>query len=244
MSQASIALPTGRARTEATEETVDSRYGPLYRAAGLAALATAVLIPLQIVAFIVWPLPEGGVAEWFELFNRAPFIGLVSFDLAILLEEALLIPIIAALFVLLRRASPSLMVVAALAWLVSVALFVGANTGFEMLGLAHRYAEATGAERGMYLAAGQAMLSAYMEQGSSFVVGYSLASVAGILVGVAMLRTATFPRLAGWAAIVANAIGFGLFIPQIGVVLSILSVAILIIWYAATAWGLLRLRVT
>lgn len=244
MSQASIALPTGRALTEATEEMADSRYGPLYRAAGLAALATAVLIPLQIVAFIVWPLPEGGVAEWFELFNRAPFIGLVSFDLAILLEEALLIPIIAALFVLLRQASPSLMVVAALAWLVSVALFVGANTGFEMLGLAHRYAEAAGAERGMYLAAGQAMLSAYMEQGSSFVVGYSLASTAGILVGVAMLRTATFPRLAGWAAIVANAIGFGLFIPQIGVLLSILSVAILIIWYAATAWGLLRLRVT
>jgi hypothetical protein len=243
MSQASIALPAGRTVTT-TDDAIDHRFGALYRVAGITAALTALLIPLQIVAFVVWPLPEGGVAEWFDLFNRAPFIGLVSFDLAILLEEALLIPVIAALYLLLRPASPSLMAIAAIAWLVSVALFIGANTGFEMLGLAHRYTDAASeAQRGMYLAAGQAMLSAYMEQGSSFVVGYSLASVAGILVGIAMLRTALFPRIAGWAAIVANALGFGLFVPGIGVLLSILSVVILIAWYAGTAWGLLRLEV-
>lgn len=242
MSQASITMPARSAVAPLADQGVQERYAGLYRVAGFAALLTALLIPLQIVAFIVWPLPEGGVTEWFDLFNRAPLIGLVSFDLAILVEEALLIPIIGALYLLLRRAAPSLMVVAALAWLVSVALFIGSNTGFEMLGLAHRYADATGAEQAMYLAAGQAMLSAYMEQGSSFVVGYSLASIAGILVGIAMLRSPDFPRLAGWAAIVANVLGFGLFIPGIGVLLSILSVVILVVWYAGTAWGLLRVR--
>src|SRR6187402_2470573 len=100
MSEAAIALPGGK--VAATSPVIaDTRFAALYRVAGFAALVTALLIPLQIVAFIVWPPPDGGVTEWFDLFQRAPFIGLVSFDLAILLEEALLIPIIAALYLLL-----------------------------------------------------------------------------------------------------------------------------------------------
>jgi hypothetical protein len=242
VSQASIALPTGRVAVS-TGAVGDRRFATLFRVAGIAALVTAVLIPLQIVAFIVWPPPDGGVTDWFDLFQRAPFIGLVSFDLAILLEEVLLIPIIAALYLLLRPRSESLMVIAAGMWLVSVALFMGSNTGFEMLALANRYGEAaTEAQRAMYLAAGQAMLSAYMEQGSSFVVGYSLASIAGIFVGVAILRSRALPHLAGWAAIVANVLGFGLFLPGIGVLLSIVSVVILIVWYALVGWRLVRLH--
>ena len=80
-----------------------------------------------------------------------------------------------------------------------------------------------------------------MEYGSSFVVGYTLASLAGILIGAAMLRSAVFPRFAGWAAIVANVLGFGVFLPGIGVLLSIVSVVILIAWYAAIGWRLLHL---
>lgn len=219
-----------------------SRWRLLFGVAGAGALLTALLIPLQIVAFIVWPLPDGGVTEWFGLFRGNPFIGLVSFDLVILLEEILLIPIVLALYVILRRSSPSLALMAAGMWFVSIALFVGSNTGFEMLALSNGYAEAaTQAERATYLAAGQAMLTAYMEQGSSFVVGYALASLAGILVGFAMLRSSIFPRIAAWAAMVANVLGFGLFLPGIGVPLSIVSVFILIAWYALVGWRLLRL---
>ena len=56
-----------------------------------------------------------------------------------------------------------------------------------------------------------------------------------------MLRGTAFPRWAGWAAVVANVLGFGLFLPGIGVFLSIVSVAILIAWYAAIGWRLIRL---
>ena len=214
----------------------------LFRVAAIGALLTALLIPLQVVAFIVWPLPAGGVLEWFDLFQESAFIGLVSFDLVILLEEILLIPIVLALYVVLRRSGESVVLIAAGMWFVSIALFVGANTGFEMLALSDGYAEAgSEAERASYVAAGQAMLSAYMEQGSSFVVGYVLASLAGILVGVAMLRSSVFPRVAAWAAIVANVLGFGLFLSGIGVLLSIVSVVILIAWYATVGWRLLRM---
>lgn len=219
-----------------------SRWRLLFSVAGIGALLTALLIPLQIVAFIVWQPPDGGVTEWFELFQDSPFIGLVSFDLVILLEEVLVIPIALALYVVLRRSSASLALMAAGMWFVSIALFVGSNTGFEMLALSNGYAEAaTQAERATYLAAGQAMLTAYMEQGSSFVVGYVLASLAGMLIGLAMLRSTVFPRIAAWAAIVANILGFGLFLPGIGVPLSIVSVFILIAWYALVGWRLLRL---
>ncbi len=238
-SPAAVAAARDTSRDEAV--STGSPWGLLFRVAGMGALLTAMLIPLQIVAFIAWPPPNGRVLDWFELFADSPLIGLVSFDLAILLEEILLIPIVLGLYVVLHRASESLMLMAAAAWLVSVALFVGSNTGFEMLALSNAYTEAAPADRATFLAAGQAMLSSYMELGSSFVVGYTLASIAGILVGAAMLRSSAFPRFAAWAAIAANVLGLGLFLPSIGVLLSILSVVILILWYAAVGWRFVRL---
>lgn len=242
-----ITRPVGRQRPTATRHVGIAtpslwRWAGLFRVAGIGAVLTGILIPLQVVAFIVWPPPEGGVLEWFELFQENAFIGLVSFDLVILLEEVLLIPIVLALYLLLRRGSESLMLIATAAWLISVALFIGSNTGFEMLALSGNYAEAASeAERATLVAAGQAMLTAYMEMGSSFVVGYLLASLAGVLVGLAMLRNRVFPRLAAWAVIVANLLGLALFMPGIGVLLSIVSVVILIAWYLLVGRRLLRL---
>jgi len=245
MSHTAIATPIRVAEVPpnaATAATVDSRWSVLFRVAGVGALLTAILIPLQIVAFIAWPLPTGGVLEWFELFQESPIVALISYDLVLLLEEVLLIPIIAALTVVLFRTSPSLAITAAGLWLVSVALFIGSNTAFDMLALSGGYAEAeSGAERAAYLAAGQTALTGYMEFGTAFVVGYLLASAAGVLVGIAMLRSAVFPAIAGWAAIVANVLGLALFAPGVGVLLSIVSVLILIAWYAAIGWRFLRL---
>jgi hypothetical protein len=244
MSHASIAVPSPVEATarERSVAVADTTYRALYRVAGLGAILTALLIPLQVVAFVVWPLPEGGALEWFAVFRDNPIRGLVSYDLGILLEEALLIPAALALYTLLHRWSASLMLVAAGTWFVSIALFIGSNTGFEMLTLATRHAEAaTEAERAAYVATGEGMLAAYMGYGTSFVVGYLLASVAGILVGVAMLRTPVFHRWAAYAAIVANALGFGLFLPGIGILLSLVSVVILGVWYAAIGWRLIRL---
>ena len=242
MSQAAMAAPRSSVATVPDGVEGEARYQGLYRAAGLGALLTAVLIPLQVVAFIVWPLPEGGALDWFAIFRENPLRGLVSYDLLILLEEALLIPTVLALYLLLHRQSASLMLVTAGFWFVSIALFIGANTGFEMLTLATRHAEAaTEAERAAYLATGEGMLAAYMGNGTSFVVGYVLASVAGILVGVAMLRAPVFHRSAAYAAIIANVLGFGLFLPAIGILLSLVSVVILCFWAAVIGWRLVRL---
>ena len=45
-------------------------WKPLYRVGGVAALITAVLIPLQIIVFIAWPPPlEGTASDWFTPFR-------------------------------------------------------------------------------------------------------------------------------------------------------------------------------
>ena len=182
------------------------------------------------------------MVQWFEVFQDSALIGLISFDLAILLEEVLLVPIILAMYVLLRRTSESLMLIAAALWLLSVALFIGSNTGFEMMALSNGYAAAgTEAGRAAYVAAGQAMLAAYMQQGSSFVMGYLLAATAGTLVGIGMLRNRVFSRVAAWAAIIANILGLGLFLPGYGVLISLGSVVILIVWYLLIGRRLLQL---
>jgi hypothetical protein len=59
-----------------------------------------------------------------------------------------------------------------------------------------------------------------------------------------MLRSTVFPRFAAWAAIAASVLGLALFLPGVGVFLSIVSVVILIAWYAAVGWQLLRLPTT
>ena len=230
------------AQPVAAAAVTELRWVSLYRVAGISALLTGLLIPLQIVAFVVWPPPQGEVVQWFDVFQDSAFIGLISYDLAILLEEVLLVPIILAMYVLLRRTSESVMLIAAALWLLSVALFTGSNTGFEMLALSNGYAAAdTEAGRAPFVAAGQAMLAAYMQQGSSFVMGYLLAAAAGTLVGIGMLRNRVFSGVAAWAAIIANILGLGLFLPGYGVLVSLGSVAILIVWYLLVGWRLMRL---
>ena len=57
---------------------IEHRWVALYRVAGVSALLTGVLIPLQIAAFIAWPPPQGEVVRWFNVFQDSALIGLIS----------------------------------------------------------------------------------------------------------------------------------------------------------------------
>ena len=125
-------------------ETADSAWKGLYKVGGAAALITAVLIPIQIIVFVAWPPPlEGTVIDWFTLFQDNWLLGLLGLDLLIVVEEVLLVPILLAFYVALRRASESLMAIATTLWLVGLALFIASNPAFEMLSLSQGYAAAT-----------------------------------------------------------------------------------------------------
>ena len=132
------------------------------------------------------------------------------------------------------------MVIATALGFLGIVLFVASNPAFEMLSLSDRYsAAATEVQRGTFLSAGEAMLATW--GGTAFQTYYILGSVAGILVGAVMVRSAAFSNLAGWMAILGNAVGLGLYIPTVGVYVSVFSVVFLEVWYILIARRLLQL---
>jgi hypothetical protein len=74
----------------------------LYRAAGVAALTTAVLVAVQLAVFIAYPFPET-VTGWFGLLQDNPLAGLVDLDLLLVVDNVLLVVIALALYVALGR---------------------------------------------------------------------------------------------------------------------------------------------
>jgi hypothetical protein len=222
-------------------ESTDPRWSLLYRLAGAGALISAVFIPIQVLVFIVWPPPlEGTAADWFALFQDNRLVGLLDLDLLLVADNVFLVPIFLALYVLLRREGESLMAIATALGFLGIAFFIASNPAFEMLSLSQRYAEATTeSQRTTYLAAGEAMLATW--QGTTFQAAYLLGSIAGIAVGAVMLRSAVFSNLAGWMAILGNAVGLGLYVPVVGVYISVFSVLFLEIWYILISRRLLQL---
>jgi hypothetical protein len=220
---------------------VESRWAWLYQAGAVAALLSALFIPIQILVFIVWPPPlQGSVNEWFALFQENRLVGLVDLDLLLVADNVLLIPLFLALYILLRRANESLMLMATALGFLGIIMYIASNPAIEMLSLSNQYAAATSdAQRIVFLAAGQAMLATW--QGTAFQVAYLAGSVAGIAMGVAMLRSGVFGSVTATLAILGNAIGLGLYIPIIGLYISVFSVLFLEIWYILLAWRLFQL---
>ena len=91
----------------------------------------------------------------------------------------------------------------------------------------------------MFLAAGQAML--VMWQGSAFQASYILGSIASIIISAVMLRNKLFSKATAYSGILANVIALGLYVPKIGVYISIFSVVFLWIWYILIARRLFQL---
>jgi hypothetical protein len=84
------AIPQVEAAVDAQQ--AGSSWRTLYRAAGAAALITAVLIPIQIAVFIAYPFPDT-VAGWFRLLQDDALAGLVDLDLLLVVDNVLLVVI-------------------------------------------------------------------------------------------------------------------------------------------------------
>lgn len=229
-------------RAEARVETAEAGWQWLYRSAGVAALTVAVIIPFQIIVFIIWPPPlQGDASDWFALFQSNWLLGLINLDLLLVLDNLLGIPITLALYVLLRRSNQSIMALAAALAFLGIILYVVTNPAIQMLALSERYAAATtDAERASYLAAGQAMLANW--QGTAFHVAYIIGSLAWIAIPAVMLRGTMFGRAIAYLGIAANTIGLGLYVPVVGLFLSVFSVLFLEAWYILLGLRLLQLQ--
>lgn len=219
----------------------DPHWNSLYRAGGVTALILVAIPLVQLVVFAVAPPPvEGSAAEWFAIFQENAIIGLLGFEILLVVYSLLSVVLSLALFVALRPAASSLSALFLASSLIGAIAFVAARPAFEMLYLSNQYAAAaTEAQKAIYLGAGEAMVAAF--HGTAFWVSYILGSVTGFLVGAAMLRGKVFSRATAYFRIGSGIFDFGIFIPGIGLYISILSVLLLLAFHLLVGRRLLQL---
>lgn len=80
------------------------------------------------------------------------------------------------------------------------------------------------------------MLAIFQE--SSFHISYVLVSIYTLIISVILLKSDKFSKFAGYSGIAMGIIGLGIYIPIIGVALSIISLIPGVIWYILVARGL------
>lgn len=230
-----------RARGAGTDVSrAEADWKPMYRMGGVAALISVATVVVAIPVFLVSP-PPTTVLDWFTLFHRNAFLGLLDLDLLMLIGIAMSGLIYFALFGALRQANRPLMALGTLIGLVGVTVYFASNTAFNMLSLSGQYdAATTEAERSRLLAAGQTTLAIW--QGSAYDIGYVLGGVAMLIIAIVMLRSAVFGRPTAYIGLLTGAL---MLIPAtagtVGLVLSLVSLAPAAVWDILIARRLFQL---
>ena len=193
----------------------------------------------------------GDVLDWFGLLHSNPFVGMVLLEVADLINYflvALLFTAAAAALWPERKAAAGFG--AFLGWGAFV-VCVFSNQAFRMLILSKQYSAATtDAARQTLLAAGQAALAIHDPGSTSFGAGWLasllLVLVAGLILSIAMLRSAAFNRAAAITGLIANGVGL-LFFPILPLGPNVywfpptFSAPFRIVWYTLMAVRLFRL---
>lgn len=245
MSTTTIAAPQARQHPIETQvSTVDASWAPLYPLAGVAALAQVALIAIQIPLFILRP-PPATIDGWFSLYERNPLLGFLNLDGLMLVNCALMFPILLALYAALRGTSTPLMTLALALGTIANALGFVWNASITMLAYSDHYAAATTeADRVAFLAAGQALLTNHIS-GTPFVAYYLLSSATVLIVGAVMLRSGVFGKATAYAAILA---GLLTLLPPtedagaIGLAVAVAALIPMSVWFILVARDLFRLR--
>lgn len=200
----------------------------LYRAAGISAAAMVAITLAQFVVFATVPLPlEGTARDWFALFEQNAWQGLLGFEGLLVIYALLSVVVSLGLCAALMPASRSLAILFLGLSVISGMAFVAARPVLEMHSLSSQYAAATTeAQRAALLAAGEAMVAVF--HGTAFQVSYVLGSITGLLIAAAMLRSGLFSRTTAYLRIGSSVFDFGLFLPGIGLYVSLLSVVFLL----------------
>lgn len=220
-------------------ETAHPPWKGLYKIGGAAALFAVAIIPIQLAVFIVRGQPESALG-WFTLFQSNKPAGLLAFEFLFVINGVLGIATTLALYVVLRQTNESLLAIALVLGLIEAMAFIVARPALEMLYLSNQYAAATtDVLRATLLAAGEAMLATF--KGTAVHVGNNFFSIYFLIAPIAMLQSNIFGRVTAYVGILAAILNWGLYVPEIALLLSALSVLPLAIWNILIARRLFQL---
>lgn len=174
----------------------------IYKLAAFAAFASIALIPIQMVLFIVWPLPTD-VLAWFAHYQQNWLLGLIGLDILLVLQNVLIIFIYLGFINLLWSTHQALILLASVFGFVGLPLYFSSNTSFEMLNLSQQYYLADTPElQNQLLGAGQMALATFI--GTGFNVWYIMSAIALLLYSWAMLTSGYFSRLTAYNGLAAG----------------------------------------
>lgn len=251
-------------QTDRDSQVSDSSWKGLYYAGGAAALAAVIIFRRNFGAelfafkgFGIFDVPDPTpvrASEWFVLLQDDTIVGLALFEVIDLVNYALVGLIFLALYGALRETNRSAMVAATAFGFVGIAVYFASNQAFSMLSLSNSYAAATTEEqRGLYLAAGEALLAVNnpgaLAQGTGIYLSLLLVILAGLIISIVMLRSDVFGKATAYTGILANVFALGYFValafaPAIVWVPPTISAPFRLIWYVLIAIGLFRLAAT
>jgi hypothetical protein len=216
-------------------------WSTLYKVGAIASLFLILIIIIQFIVFIFAPPPIGGNAQdWFVLFQKNSLLGLVSFELLMVVYTVLSMFVSLALSASLWRTDKALVAIFIALSVIGVVCFIASRPAFEMLSLSNQYHESTtDIQRNSLLAAGESILAVF--HGTTFYVSYVLGSLAGIVISITMLRSKVFSKGTAYARIASSVFDFGLFIPVVGLYISLFSVVFLLIFNILVAKKLFKL---
>lgn len=212
-------------------------FQPLYRVAQFLTLTMLIIIPLQIVIYVIAP-PPNTIKGFFELYQQNPFLGLLSLDFLYLFNNMIIVIIYLTLFVLLYQEKPVTVLLALILGLIGIACYYPSNPAFEMLTLSNQYFQALPEQQTIYLAAGEALMAGYT--GTTFDVYYVLSTICLLLFAYALIKSHKFKKSVGlWGL----ASGFFMIVPSsagvLGMIFSLLS---LIPWVVFIALLMINFR--
>jgi hypothetical protein len=232
--------PEGAPMNQPDTQTA-SQSKSLYKIGGIAALLLVLIIVVQMIVFISAPPPlEGTVTDWFALFQKNSFIGLLDFELLMIVYTLIAIPLNFALYFALKQTNPPVMALYLALSIIGVGAFIAARPAFEMLYLSRQYASAaTDVQRSVYMASGETLIAIF--HGTAFYVSYVLGSISGLMLSIIMLQSDAFSKTTAYMRLASAVFDFGLFIPGIGTLLSIIAVLLLLVWDILIARRLFQL---
>ncbi len=222
--------PNLRHEVEGAENAVDLRWRTLYLIGGVAAFLTVVLGMTEVFIEANASALAGGpvtASDWFALLQNNRLLGLALLEIF----EVVMLPLgglmFLALYAALRSRDESLMAIAIVCELLSIAIFLSSNIALAMLSLGDQYTAATtDAQKNLLLASAQVLLAGW--QGTAHFLTFFLGSLAGVIASVVMLRSESFGLVTAWVGILANVLGLPG--PMLGFVLWTINGLLVMLW--------------
>ena len=208
-------------------EGVESKYKGLIRLSGICAIISAVLIPISIIAFFIWPLYPKDI---FTVIQNDRIAGLMGLDLLYLVGTFLSIPIFLTFYVTLKQTSESFSLLAVVLGFIGLVALFSARPIVEMVVLSDKYAAATTEiQRAELQSAGTAMMAHF--RGTTFNIHYVLGTTSLLISSLIMLRSNFYSKTIAYTGIVTNVLVFTYYVPTIGLYLSVISVIGYMVWW-------------